>query len=59
MDFFTASELMTSLVSVLGAGMLFLQLTTTRAPKALHAEIALRVERSVELLESCKGSRGR
>jgi hypothetical protein len=56
MDVLTASELMTGLVSVLGAGYLFL-LVTSRAPKALHEEIARRVEHSIALLDSCKDSR--
>ncbi|MGK6306635.1 hypothetical protein [Variovorax sp. DT-64] len=58
MDVLTASELMTGLVSVLGTGYLFL-LVTSRAPKALHEEIARRVEHSIALLDTCKDSSSR
>lgn len=56
MDVLTSSELMTTLLSVLGTGLLFM-LATSREPKALHDEIALRVERSIALLDTCKDSR--
>jgi len=58
MDVLTSSELMTGLLSVLGTGILFL-LATSRAPKALHDEIALSVERSIALIDTCKDSRSR
>jgi hypothetical protein len=56
MDVLTYPELMTALLSVLGAGLL-LMLASSREPKALHDEIALSVERSIELLDTCKDSR--
>lgn len=58
MDVLTSSELMTGLLSVLGTGILLL-LATSRAPKALHDEIALSVERSIALIDTCKDSRTR
>jgi hypothetical protein len=58
MDVLTFSELMTGLLSVLGTGILLL-LVTSRTPKALHDEIARRVERSIALLDTCKDSRSR
>lgn len=56
MDLLTLTELMTGLLSLLGTGYLFL-LVTSRAPKALHDEIARRVERSIALLDTCKDGR--
>lgn len=58
MDVLTFSELMTGLLSVLGTGILFL-LVSSRTPKALHDEIARRVEHSIALLDTCKDSRSR
>ena len=58
MDVLTSSELMTGLLSALGTGILLL-LATSRAPKALHDEITLSVERSIALIDTCKDSRTR
>jgi predicted ATPase len=58
MDVLTLSELMTGLLSVIGTGIL-LMMTTSRAPKALHDEIAQRVERSIAAIDACKDHRGR
>ena len=58
MDVLTSSELMTGLLSAIGTGIL-LMLATSRTPKALHDEIALRVERSIELIDTCNDSRNR
>ncbi|MDR6855460.1 hypothetical protein [Variovorax guangxiensis] len=58
MDVVTSSELMTGLLSAIGTGIL-LVLATSRAPKALHDEIALRVERSIALIDTCKDARTR
>ncbi|MDR6537641.1 hypothetical protein [Variovorax soli] len=58
MDILTFSELMTGILSLLGTGILLLQ-ATSRAPKALHDEIALSVERSIALIDTCKDSRVR
>jgi hypothetical protein len=56
MDVVTSSELMTGLLSAIGTGIL-LVMATSRAPKTLHDEIALRVERSIALIDTCKDSR--
>ncbi|WP_158100971.1 hypothetical protein [Variovorax sp. JS1663] len=58
MDVLTLSELMTGLLSVIGTGLL-LMLATSRAPKALHDEIALRVERSIAAIDACEDRRPR
>lgn len=53
MDVLTYSELLTGLLSVVGTAVLFL-LATSRAPQSLHDEIALRVERSIAMIDTCK-----
>jgi len=58
MDVLTSSELLTGLLSVLVTGILLL-VATSRTPKALHDEIALSVERSIALIDTCKDSRCR
>jgi len=58
MDVLTSSELMTGLLSVLATGILLL-LAASRTPKDLHDEIALRVERSIALIDTCEDSRSR
>jgi hypothetical protein len=58
MDVLTYSELLTGLLAALGTGMLVLT-ATSRAPKALHDEIAHRVEQSIALLDDCKDAPSR
>ena len=59
MDALTISELMTGLLSVIGTGLLLFMVATSRAPKALHDEIAQRVERSIAAIDACNDSRSR
>ncbi|WP_179107035.1 hypothetical protein [Variovorax sp. KK3] len=58
MDVLTLSELMTGLISVIGTGILLL-MTTSRVPRALHDEIAQRVERSIAAIDACDDRRRR
>jgi hypothetical protein len=58
MDVFTYAELITGLLAAVGTGMLVLT-ATSRAPKALHDEIAHRVEQSIALLDDCKDAPSR
>ncbi|GAA4341185.1 hypothetical protein GCM10023165_21670 [Variovorax defluvii] len=53
MDVLIVSELMTGMLAIIGTGLLFM-LATSRAPKALHDEIALRVERSIAAIHACE-----